>query len=221
RIHPPGPGVDDRPALMSDPADKDGSAKVGQGAPSPELTLSVLDLVPVGSGSTPAGALRNSVELARLAEGLGYARYWFDEHNGMPGIASSTPEILIAHIALTTGRIRVGFGGIMLPNQEPLRVAEAFHTLETLHPGRIDLGIGRAPGTDPLTSRALRPFDAEQFPEQLAEMLALSRGACPAEHPFRAVRVVPGGVALPPIWVLGSSGASARLAGSLGLGYAF
>ena len=201
---------------MSDPADKDGSLIVGAGAPSPELTLSVLDLVPVGSGSTPADALRNSVELARLAERLGYARYWFAEHHGMPGIASSAPEILIEHIASATERIRVGSGGIMLPNHAPLRVAEAFHTLETLHPGRIDLGIGRAPGTDPVTSRALRPFDAEQFPEQLAEMLALSRGAFPAEHPFRAVRVV-----LPPIWVLGSSGASARLAGSLGLGYAF
>src|SRR2546426_1166290 len=206
---------------MSEPADTDGSPKVGVGAPSPELRLSVLDLVPVGSGSTPAGALRNSVELARLADRLGYARYWFAEHHGMPGIASSAPEILIEHIASATVRIRVGSGGIMLPNHAPLRVAEAFHTLETLHPGRIDLGIGRAPGTDPLTSRALRPFDAEQFPEQLTEMLALSRGAFPAEHPFRAVRVVPGGVPLPPIWVLGSSGASARLAGSLGLGYAF
>jgi luciferase family oxidoreductase group 1 len=139
----------------------------------------------------------------------------------MPGIASSAPEILIEHIASATSRIRVGSGGVMLPNHAPLRIAEAFHTLETLHPGRIDLGVGRAPGTDPLTSRAMHPFDAERFPEQLQELIGLSRGTLPSEHPFRTVRVVPGGVALPPIWILGSSGASARFAGSLGLGYAF
>ena len=109
----------------------------------------------------------------------------------------------------------------MLPNHAPLRIAEVFHTLETLHPNRIDIGVGRAPGTDPVTSRAMRPFDAEQFPQQLQELIGLSRGELPADHPFRSVRVVPGGITLPPIWVLGSSGASARLAGSLGLGYSF
>ena len=185
------------------------------------VPLSVLDLAPVGTGSSPSQALKNSVELARLAERLGYVRYWFAEHHGMPGIASSAPEILIEHIASKTERIRVGSGGIMLPNHVPLRIAEAFHTLQALHPGRIDLGIGRAPGADPTVARAMRPFDAEQFPQQLAEVIALSRGDMPDDHPFRKVRVVPGGVTLPPIWLLGSSGASARFAGSLGVGYAF
>src|SRR5678815_1936173 len=143
-----------------------------------------------------------------------------DSH-GMASIASSAPEILIEHIASKTRTIRVGSGGIMLPNHAPLHVAEAFHTLEALHPGRIDLGIGRAPGTDPATSRALRPFDGEQFPEQVREMLALSRRTFPPDHPFASVRVVPADVTLPPIWVLGSSGAMAGFAGSLGLGYSF
>src|SRR5215218_785850 len=185
------------------------------------LPLSVLDLAPVVSGSTAADAFRNMVELARLTERLGFARYWLAEHHGMPSIASSAPEILIEHVASATERIRVGSGGIMLPNHAPLRIAEAFHTLETLHPGRIDLGVGRAPGTDPVTSSALRPFDAEQFPQQLAELTALSRGEFSEGHPFHRVRVVPEGVALPPVWLLGSSGASARLAGQLGMGYAF
>jgi luciferase family oxidoreductase group 1 len=185
------------------------------------LPLSVLDLAPVPSGGTPADAFRNMAALARLAERLGYARYWLAEHHGLPNIASSAPEILIEHVASRTERIRVGSGGIMLPNHAPLRIAEAFHTLETLHPGRIDLGVGRAPGTDVATSGALRPFDAEQFPQQLAEMTSLSRGDFPAGHPFHRVRVVPEGVALPPVWLLGSSGASARMAGELGMGYAF
>src|SRR6185436_11037164 len=120
-----------------------------------------------------------------------------------------------------TSRIRVGSGGIMLPNHAPLRIAEAFHTLETLHPGRIDFGVGRAPGTDPVTSRAMHPFDAEQFPQQLQEVLGLSASALPPDHPFHRVRVVPSGVRFPPVWLLGSSGASARFAGSLGIGYAF
>ncbi|CAN5709282.1 LLM class flavin-dependent oxidoreductase [soil metagenome] len=185
------------------------------------VPLSVLDLVPVGSASTAGEALRNTVDLARLADRLGYARYWFAEHHSMPSIASSSPEILIGHIASATKRIRVGSGGIMLPNHVPLQVAERFHTLEALHPGRIDLGIGRAPGTDPATVQALRPFPAERFSEQLGEMLALSRQEFPEGHPFRSIRVVPSDVALPPIWLLGSSGASARLAGQLGMGYSF
>lgn len=183
--------------------------------------LSVLDLAAVGSGMTASQALANTVEVARLAERLGYVRFWLAEHHGMPSIASSSPEILIAHVASATERIRVGSGGIMLPNHAPLRIAEAFHTLEALHPGRIDLGIGRAPGTDPATSRALRPFDAEHFPAQLNELISLSRGDFPPDHPFHGVRVVPSGVELPPIWLLGSSGASASLAGSMGLGYGF
>ncbi len=185
------------------------------------LSLSVLDLAPVRAGSSASEALRDTVELARLADRLGYARYWFAEHHGMPGIASSAPEVLIAHVASATERIRVGSGGMMLPNHAPLRIAEAFHTLEALHPGRIDLGLGRAPGTDPTTSQALRPFDPDQFPDQLRELLSLSRQDFPSGHPFRGVRVVPAGVPLPPVWLLGSSGASARLAGSLGLGYGF
>ena len=185
------------------------------------VPLSVLDIAPVGTGVSPSRVLRETAAMAQLAERLGYVRYWFAEHHGMPSIASSAPAVLIAHVAAATERIRVGAGGIMLPNHAPLAVAEAFQTLEALHPGRIDLGVGRAPGTDPATSRALRPFDAEQFPQQLAEMVALSRGDFPPEHPFHRVRVVPTDVALPPIWILGSSGASARMAGSLGMGYSF
>ena len=136
-------------------------------------------------------------------------------------IASPRPEILCEHVASSRDGIRGGWGGILRPNHAPLRIPEAFHTLATLHPGRIDLGIGRAPGTDPATSAALRPFDAEQFPQQLAELTGLSRRDFPEGHPFRRVRVVPEGVPLPPIWLLGSSGASARMAGQLGMGYAF
>lgn len=185
------------------------------------VPLSVLDLVPVRAGSTASEALRDIVTLARLAERLGYTRYWFAEHHGMGAIASSAPELLIGHVAAATSSIRVGSGGIMLPNHTPLRVAEVFHTLEALHPGRIDLGLGRAPGTDPATSRALRPFDGEQFPEQVAELLNLSRQTFPAGHAFASVRVVPGDVTLPPIWVLASSGATAAFAGSIGVGYGF
>lgn len=185
------------------------------------IPLSVLDLAPIPSGATASEALRWTVDLARLADRLGYVRYWFAEHHSMPSIGSSAPEILIAHAAAHTERIRLGTGGVMLPNHVPLKVAETFHTLEALYPGRIDLGIGRAPGTDPITSRALRAFDGEQFPAHLAELLALSRQALPPEHPFASVRVVPAGVTLPPIWLLGSTGASARFAGSAGLGYAF
>src|SRR5690606_10434431 len=152
---------------------------------------------------------------------LGYTRFWLAEHHGMPSIASSSPEVLIAHVAALTERIRVGSGGIMLPHHAPLRIAEAFRTLEALHPGRIDLGIGRAPGTDPVTSSALRPFDAEQFPLQMAELLSLVRRDFPEDHPFHRVRVVPDDVPLPPIWILGSSGAGAAFAGRLGLGYGF
>ena len=185
------------------------------------IPLSVLDVAPVGTGGTASEALRDSVDLARFAERLGYVRYWFAEHHGMPSIASSSPEVLIAHTAAHTERIRVGAGGIMLPNHAPLRIAEAFHTLEALHPGRIDLGVGRAPGADRAVTAALRPFDAEQFPTQLAEMFSLSRGDFPPGHPFHGVRAVPRDVPLPPVWLLGSSGASARFAGSLGLGYSF
>lgn len=185
------------------------------------IPLSVLDLAPVGSGFSASQALRNTVDLARLAERAGYTRYWLAEHHGMPSIASSSPEILIEHVASRTQRIRVGSGGVMLPNHVPLKVAENFHTLEALHPKRIDLGIGRAPGSDPVTATAIRRFDPDLFATQLGELVALSRGDFPQGHPLRRVRVVPSDVELPPIWLLGSSGASARLAGSLGMGYAF
>jgi alkanesulfonate monooxygenase SsuD/methylene tetrahydromethanopterin reductase-like flavin-dependent oxidoreductase (luciferase family) len=138
-----------------------------------DYPLSVLDLASIGSGSTSTQALRNTTELAQLAERLGYTRFWLAEHHSMPSIASSAPEILIGHVASATERIRVGSGGIMLPNHVPLMLAERFHTLEALHPGRIDLGIGRAPGTDPATVRALRPFDSAQFPEQFPEPHAI------------------------------------------------
>jgi luciferase family oxidoreductase group 1 len=185
------------------------------------IPLSVLDLVPIRSGFDSADALREAVALARLTERLGYTRYWFAEHHGMASVASSAPEILIAHVAAATTTLRVGSGGIMLPNHTPLHVAEVFHTLEALHPGRIDLGIGRAPGTDPATSRALRPFDAAEFPAQVRELRGLSERTFPADHPFATVRVVPPDVSLPPIWVLASSGETAAFAGSHGLGYAF
>ena len=160
-------------------------------------------------------------ELAQLAERLGYVRYWIAEHHNMRSLACSATEVLIAHAAALTRRIRVGSGGVMLPNHVPLQVAERYQTLAALHPGRIDLGIGRAPGTDPLTSRALRSFDAERFPEMLQEMVSLSEGTLPEDHPFHEVRVVPDDAPLPPIWILGSSGAGASYAGSQGMGYGF
>lgn len=185
------------------------------------MDVSVLDLVPIGSGSNAGRALRHSAELARLVDRLGYTRLWYAEHHGMPSIASSSPEILIASAAAATERIRVGSGGVMLQNHVPLKLAESFHTLEALHPGRIDLGIGRAPGTDPATSRALRPFSPAEFAGQMQELVGLSSGALPEDHPYRGVRVIPDGVELPPIWLLGSSGASAQYAGVNGLGYSF
>src|SRR5215211_2073553 len=142
--------------------------------------LSVLDLAPVSEGSTPADALRNSIELARTAEVLGYHRHWVAEHHNMPGIASSSPAVLLAHLASATSTIRVGSGGVMLPNHAALTIAEQFGTLEALHPGRVDLGIGRAPGTDQLTARALRRtgalFSEEEFPAQLVELLGYFSG---------------------------------------------
>lgn len=185
------------------------------------VPLSILDLASIGEGSTASEALQNSVALAKRGEELGYVRHWFAEHHGMPSVASSSPEILIGHVAQATERIRVGSGGVMLPNHAPLKVAENFHTLEALHPGRIDLGIGRAPGTDQKTVRALRPSDPSNFAAELQDLIHLSRGDFPAGHPLDGVRVMPDGVTLPPIWLLGSSGASAKFAGQLGLGYGF
>jgi luciferase family oxidoreductase group 1 len=189
------------------------------------LPLSILDLSPVDSGSTQAQALHNTIEAARLADRLGYTRYWLAEHHNLPSVASSTPEIMIGQVARDTTRIRVGSGGIMLPNHTPLKVAESFRVLEALYPERIDLGIGRAPGTDPVTALALRrsreALGADDFPAQLAELLAFSTGEFPRDHPFRSVVAVPSDVSLPPIWLLGSSDFSAQLAAALGLGFAF
>jgi luciferase family oxidoreductase group 1 len=189
------------------------------------FSLSVLDLSPVASGSTATRALRNTLELARLADRLGYERYWLAEHHNLPSVASPAPEVMIGHVADATSRIRVGAGGVMLPNHSPLKVAETFKVLEALHPGRIDLGIGRAPGTDPVTAAALRgprgAAGAEDFPERFSELLAFSGEGFPEGHPFRSVVAAPEGVELPPIWLLGSSGYSARAAGEMGLGYAF
>ncbi|GAA3511955.1 LLM class flavin-dependent oxidoreductase [Streptosporangium album] len=190
-----------------------------------EVPLSILELATVGSGVTPTETLRASTELAKRAEKLGYHRIWVAEHHGMPSVASSSPAVLIAHLAAATTTIRLGSGGVMLPNHAPLIVAEQFGTLHALHPGRIDLGLGRAPGTDPATARALRRhgLDADDFPEQLAELTAFLDGAFPAGHPLERVVAIPRSpeTGRPPIWLLGSSGFSAQLAGLLGLPFAF
>ena len=189
------------------------------------LALSILDLAPVSSGSTAPQALQNTLDLARRGEQLGYTRYWLAEHHNMPGIASSTPEILIGQVARETTRLRVGSGGIMLPNHAPLQVAEAFQTLEALFPDRIDLGIGRAPGSDQRTALALRRSPSasggDDLPAQLDDLFAYAGGGFPAGHPFQTVAAVPAGVPLPPVWLLGSSDYSARLAGQRGLGFAY
>ena len=185
----------------------------------------MLDLSPVAAGSTAAQALRNSLDLARLADALGFTRYWVAEHHSMPAIASSAPEIMIGQIAAATSRIRVGSGGVMLPNHAPLMVAERFKVLEALYPGRIDLGLGRAPGTDPATSYALRRrqgiSEEDDFLDRFNELMLLESRAFPAGHPFHNVRAMPADVPLPPIFLLGSSDYSARLAGHIGAAFAF
>lgn len=185
------------------------------------MDLSVLDVLPVGSKTTAREALQGALALAGVADRTGYRRLWFAEHHGMVNIASTSPELLIAHVAPATERIRLGAGGVMLPNHAPLRVVEQYRTLEALHPGRIDLGIGRAAGTDPLTAHALRSSPGEKFAALLAETLAFDGGQFPEHHPYARIEVTPSNVRLPPIWMLGSSGGSAQLAGELGLGYAF
>src|SRR3979409_697278 len=189
------------------------------------VPLSILDLSPVSAGSSGAVALRNSLDLARLADDLGFTRYWVAEHHNLPSIASSAPDIMIGQIAAITARIRVGSGGVMLPNHAPLMVAERFKVLEALFPGRIDLGLGRAPGTDPVTSYALRRRqDAgadDDFLERFQELLLFESNGFPEGPPFRSGRAMPQDVALPPIWLLGSSGYSAQLAAMVGAGYSF
>jgi luciferase family oxidoreductase group 1 len=169
--------------------------------------------------------LRNSLDLARLADELGFTRYWVAEHHNMPAIASSAPEIMIGQIAAATTRIRVGSGGVMLPNHAPLMVAERFKVLEALHPGRIDLGLGRAPGTDPATSYALRRrqgiSEEDDFLDRVNELMLMETRGFPAGHPFANVRAMPSDVPLPPIYLLGSSDYSAQLAGHIGAAFAF
>src|SRR5437660_2951999 len=190
----------------------------------PNVALSTLDLSPVAAGSSGAVSLRNSLDLARLADGLGFTRYWVAEHHNLPSIASSAPDMMIGQSAATPERLRVGSGGVMLPNHAPLMVAERFKVLEALFPGRIDLGLGRAPGTDPVTSYALRrrqDAGEDDFLERFQELLLFESNAFPEGHPFRSVRAMPQDVALPPIWLLGSSGYSAQLAAVIGAGFSF
>jgi luciferase family oxidoreductase group 1 len=184
------------------------------------IPLSVLDLATVASGSSPAQALRETTLLAVEAERLGYQRFWVAEHHAMPAVASSAPAVLIEHLATATTTLRVGSGGVMLPNHAPLVVAEQFATLEALHPGRIDLGLGRAPGTDHVTARALRrsaDLGADHFPDDVVELI---RYLLPNESPAHPAPV-PGSGYLPEIWLLGSSTFSAQLAGMLGLPFSF
>ncbi len=183
-------------------------------------TLSILDLSPVPEGSTPAQSLANTLDLARHAERLGYHRYWLAEHHNMPGIASAATSVVIGHVAAGTSTIRVGAGGIMLPNHAPLMIAEQFGTLAALHPGRIDLGLGRAPGTDMLTARALRrnlEAGAENFPQDVVELMGYFEPPTPGQR----VRAVPGEGETVEVWMLGSSTYGAQLAALLGLPYAF
>jgi luciferase family oxidoreductase group 1 len=184
------------------------------------VPLSILDLSPIVEGGTAAEALRRSLDLARHAERWGFRRYWIAEHHNMPGIASAATAVVIAHVAAGTSTIRVGAGGVMLPNHAPLTIAEQFGTLESLFPGRIDLGLGRAPGTDPLTARALRRGQgdsSDEFPRDVMELQAYFRPASPGQ----AVRAVPGAGLSVPIWLLGSSLFSAQLAAALGLPFTF
>ncbi|WP_140910029.1 LLM class flavin-dependent oxidoreductase [Cognatiluteimonas lumbrici] len=183
------------------------------------MRYSLLDLAPVPEGATPRDAFANTLDLARLAEAEGYHRFWLAEHHNMPGIASAATAVLIGYVAGGTSRIRVGAGGIMLPNHSPLQVAEQFGTLASLYPDRIDLGLGRAPGTDQATARALRRYfdSAEAFPQDVQELLHWFE----PEQPGQAVRAVPGAGIEVPVWLLGSSLFSAQLAAHLGLPFAF
>ena len=186
-----------------------------------KLPLSVLDLSPVGAGVAPSQAVRESIELAVHADRLGYVRYWFAEHHNMATIATSAPEVLIAAAAAKTERIRLGAGGIMIPNHSPLHVVEVFRTLEALYPGRIDLGLGRAPGTDPVTAAALRRGEDPEVNHLLAELLAFEDAKFPERHPFAKIVPMPSDVSCSTIWMLGSTLAGASIAAQLGVPYAF
>ena len=189
------------------------------------LALSVLDQSPVRQGVTPRDALLETIELARHVEALGYRRYWLAEHHATPALAGSAPEIMIARIAAETSHIRVGSGGVMLSHYSSLKVAEQFRMLETLYPGRIDLGIGRAPGSDQLTAAALAhgpgALGIEHFPNQIADLIGYFEHTIPADHPFSRIRLTPDGETLPEIWILGSSDQSAIFAAYFGRAFSF
>jgi len=189
------------------------------------ISLSVLDQSPIRSGATPADAVAETLELARLADRLGYRRYWLAEHHSTGGLAGSTPEILIGRVASVTDRIRVGSGGVMLSHYSPLKVAENFRMLETLYPGRIDLGIGRAPGSDSRTAQALQAgpqsYGIDQFPRQIHDLMGYVHGELPADHPFASVRAEPVGPSAPEFWLLGSSDVSASFAAHFGCAFSF
>ena len=183
------------------------------------IPFSILDLSPIAEGGSPATSFRNTLDLAQHGERWGYNRYWLAEHHGMPGIASAATAVVIAHVAAGTSTIRVGAGGIMLPNHSPLVIAEQFGTLEALYPGRIDLGLGRAPGSDQTTARALRRnlgSDADEFPQDVLELMDYM-----CDDPKQRVLAVPGKGSNVPVWILGSSMFGAQLAAHLGLPYAF
>jgi luciferase family oxidoreductase group 1 len=188
------------------------------------LHLSILDQSPVISGHTPARAVQETVRLAQAAEALGYQRYWLAEHHAVAALADPCPEILLTRVASATGRIRVGSGGVLLPYYSALKVAEVFRMLEALFPGRIDLGLGRAPGGDLLTAQALSAGQysaADRFAEQVQDLIGFLDDALPADHAFARVKAMPAGPAAPPIWLLGSSDYSGALAAALGLRFAF
>ena len=187
------------------------------------IKLSVLDLCPVPSGSTASDAIANSVDLAQHVEKAGYQRYWFAEHHNTAMLACPAPELLICKIAGATQTIRVGSGGIMLPNHSPLKVAELFRMLEAMYPNRIDLGLGRAPGTDQVTASALRrnANDSDNFPQQLADLVGFLKDALPAGHPHAGVRAAPMNVPSPALWILGSSTYGAQVAAANGFGFVF
>ena len=189
------------------------------------FSLSVLDQSPIRVGGTAAQAVQETIALARHAEALGYHRYWCAEHHSSAAFAGSVPEVLIAHLAAVTERIRVGSGGVMLSHYAPLKVAESFRMLETLYPGRIDLGLGRAPGGDQLTTAALRPgpqgYGPEVFPEQLMDLCSFLTGRMDANHPFARVYAQPQGPSMPDLWLLGSGGDSAAYAGAIGAGFGY
>jgi luciferase family oxidoreductase group 1 len=187
--------------------------------------VGVLDQSPIRTGGTAAEAVAETLELAQACERWGYHRYWLAEHHASRGLAGSTPEVLVAHVAARTSRIRVGSGGVMLSHYSALKVAENFRMLETLYPGRIDLGIGRAPGSDPRTARALAhgpgALGIEHFPTQISDLLGFLRGDLPQGHPFRGIRAMPDGPTMPELWLLGSSDEGAALAAHFGTAFAF